>query len=70
MRYASPEYIIEEIRELIDNGVKVIRFNDDLLTSHKKRLREVADLIIKNGFHKKVRFSCWGRANTITTRNS
>ena len=66
VRYASPEYIIEEIRELVENGVKVIRFNDDLLTSNKKRLREVAGLIRENGFHKKVRFSCWGRANTIT----
>jgi radical SAM superfamily enzyme YgiQ (UPF0313 family) len=66
VRYASPGYIIEEIRELVENGVKVIRFNDDLLTFSKDRLKKVANLIIENGFHKKVRFSCWGRANTIT----
>jgi magnesium-protoporphyrin IX monomethyl ester (oxidative) cyclase len=66
VRYASAEYVMEEIQELVDHGVKVIRFNDDNFVAHTKRLAQIAAMIVKKGFHRKVKFSCWGRANNIT----
>lgn len=66
VRYASAEYVIEEIRELVENGVKVIRFADDNLVANKKRLQRIADMVVANGFHKRVKFSCWCRSNSVT----
>jgi anaerobic magnesium-protoporphyrin IX monomethyl ester cyclase len=66
VRYSSPEYVISEIDELIQNGVKVIRFNDDNFIANKQRFLQIADLVIANDFHKKVKFSCWCRANNVT----
>jgi radical SAM superfamily enzyme YgiQ (UPF0313 family) len=66
VRYSSPEYVVEEIRELIENGVKVIRINEDNFIADKKRMMRIADLVVENGFHRAVRFSCWCRANDVT----
>lgn len=66
VRYFSTDYVMEEIRELIDNGVKFIRIYDDLFTGNKKRLFEIVDEIVKNGFQKKVSFWCWVRASNVT----
>ena len=64
-RYSSPEYIIEEIHELIDHGVTTIRFNDDNFIANRKRLRAIADLMAKNGLNKRAKYSCWIRANDV-----
>jgi len=64
--YGSADYVIEEIAELIDNGAKIIRFYDDLLTINKKRLRSIAEMIVDRGFQKKVKFACWVRASTVS----
>lgn len=65
VRYSSPEYVIEEIKELIRNGVKVVRFNDDNFIANKQRFLRIAELIVANGYHEKVKFSCWCRANNV-----
>jgi anaerobic magnesium-protoporphyrin IX monomethyl ester cyclase len=65
-RCASADYVLEEIQELAENGVKVIRFNDENFVENKERLGQIADMIIARGFHKRVKFSCWCRANTVT----
>jgi len=66
VRYASPEYVLDEIGELVEHGVRVIRFNDDTFTANKDRLKQIAGMIAAKGFHRQVKFSCWCRANTIT----
>jgi radical SAM superfamily enzyme YgiQ (UPF0313 family) len=66
VRFASSEYVLEEIGELVDNGVKIIKIFDDLFTSNKKRLKEISESIIAKGYHRKVKFTCWCSANTIT----
>ena len=66
VRWASSEYVIEEIRELIENGVKTISFYDDLFAANKKRLQQIADMAVANGFHRRVNFTCSCRANMIT----
>jgi anaerobic magnesium-protoporphyrin IX monomethyl ester cyclase len=66
VRWASSEYVIDEIHELIEKGVKTISFYDDLFTVNKKRLRQIADMIVASGFHRRVNFTCSCRANDIT----
>lgn len=66
VRYSSPGYVIEEMRELINNGVKVIRFNEDNFISDKNRMKRISQMIVDNGFHRQVKFSCWCRANDVT----
>ena len=65
VRYASPEYVVEEIEELVANSVNIIRFNDDDFTADKTRVSQIANLIIERGLHTKVSFSCWTRASDI-----
>lgn len=64
--YASADYVMEEIAELIGNGVKIIRFYDDLFTINKERLKSIAEMTINNGFHKKAKFVCYVRASTLS----
>ena len=66
IRYMSADRVIAELGELIDNGAKTIRFNDDNLVGNKDRLKEIAEKIVMNGYHRRARFSCWGRSNNIT----
>jgi anaerobic magnesium-protoporphyrin IX monomethyl ester cyclase len=65
VRYASVPYIMEEITELVDHGVKVIRFSDENFVANRPRLRELAREIRACGIHQKVKFSCWCRSNTV-----
>ncbi|MBI5816552.1 MAG: radical SAM protein [Nitrospinae bacterium] len=66
VRYVPVGQVIEEIRELVDHGVEVIHFFDDLFVSNRKRLRQIADEVVANGFHKKASFICYARANVVT----
>ena len=66
VRYASARYVLEEIQELVDHGVRTIRFNDDNLPANGPRLREIAAMVVDRGIHRRARFSCWARANDIT----
>ncbi|MBI5572711.1 MAG: radical SAM protein [Desulfomonile tiedjei] len=65
-RNASAEYLVEEIEDLAAHGCTVIRVNDDLFASHKKRLQKVADLMVAQGLREKVGFGCLARANHVT----
>lgn len=65
VRYSSPEYVLQEIKELVDNGVNIIRFNDENFVTNKERLQCISDLIVENGFHRNVKFSCWCRSNNV-----
>ncbi len=66
VRYASASYVLEEIQELVDHGVRTIRFNDDNLPANASRLREISTMIADRGINRRARFSCWARANDIT----
>ncbi len=65
VRYASVDYILEEIEELVSRGARVIRFADDDFSSNLPRLRELAERIRQKGIDKRVKFSCWCRANQV-----
>lgn len=64
IRYNSPEYVINEIRELVDvYHVKLIHVFDDLFVANKKRLRAIIEGIKKEEINKKVAFGMFGRAD-------
>lgn len=68
IRYFSAPYMIEEIKHLVrDYGVKYITFHDDLFIANVKRLRELHELVMKEGLPKQgIRFSCSSSATRIT----
>ncbi|MCJ7648007.1 MAG: radical SAM protein, partial [Candidatus Lokiarchaeota archaeon] len=66
IRYHTAERVIEEIKELIDHKVQIIRFADENFVGNVERLKKIANLIISNNIHQKVKFSCWCRANDVT----
>ncbi len=66
IRYVSPRYIMEEIELLLEKGVEVIRFSDENFVGNKQRLSEISGLIKSAGIDKRVKFSCWARAQNVT----
>ncbi len=66
VRYAPADYILEELEELISHGAGVVRFADDNFISNLPRLHEISEKVQRRGFHKRLRFSCWCRANNVT----
>jgi len=66
VRFTSPEYVVAEIKELMERGVKIIKIYDDLFTFNKSRLEKVADKIATDALNKRVKFTCWCRASTVT----
>ncbi len=67
VRFFSAEYVVEEIRELVDKyNVKLISFYDDLFIADYKRLNRISSLIRKDSKLKDVCFTCNVRANLVT----
>jgi anaerobic magnesium-protoporphyrin IX monomethyl ester cyclase len=66
VRYATPGYVLEELDELVRNGTSIIRFNDDDFTARPERVLAISEGIIARGHHRRVKFSCWSRANNLT----
>jgi radical SAM superfamily enzyme YgiQ (UPF0313 family) len=66
VRYFSPAYVVEELRQLVhDYHPKVVGFSDDLFAANKERLREIASLIKNENFYGQVKFTCSARANLV-----
>jgi radical SAM superfamily enzyme YgiQ (UPF0313 family) len=61
VRFFSAKYVVNEMKELIDNGVKHISFSDDLFIADKERLREIVRLLPKSN----TTINCACRANLI-----
>ncbi len=68
VRYASPDFVIDEVTELAKNGVRIIKIYDDLFTSNQDRLEQIADRIYASGLYRRIKFACWCRANTVTQK--
>ena len=65
-RYFSAEYVVEEIKEMIEKyAVNMIDFWDDLFIANKKRLEQISRLLKEEGITDKVSFNCQARANLI-----
>jgi radical SAM superfamily enzyme YgiQ (UPF0313 family) len=65
-RFASAQYVADEIKELYYNyGAKLISFYDDLFIANKQRVRELLDILDSDGILGKVSFSCSARSNLV-----
>ncbi len=66
-RYNSPERVIAEMKDLVENfGAKEIVFRDDTFTMKRSWTEEVCKKIIDEGLHEKIRWSCMTRVNLVT----
>lgn len=66
VRTFSAEYVVEEIRELVQKyNVNMISFFDDIFIANKKRLVRIVELLKKQDFFGKVKFTCSCRANMV-----
>lgn len=66
VRHASAHYIIEELEDLAAHGVRVVRFADENFVSNVPRLNEICEKIRQRGLDRRLKFSCWCRANGVT----
>lgn len=66
-RSHSPEYVIEEIKEMVKKyKVDAIMFWDDLFMLDKRRLKKIVELVEKEGLNRKLHFTFETRANLVT----
>jgi len=66
MRMFSAEYVVSEIKELVEKyGVNFITFCDDLMIADVARLETIVSLLQKEKFQGKVKFSVNARASHI-----
>lgn len=66
IRFHSPEYVINQISDLVYNyGATHVQIWDDLFVAKKKRLEEIVSLFEKTDLKNKVKFNCQPRANLI-----
>jgi radical SAM superfamily enzyme YgiQ (UPF0313 family) len=66
VRYHSADYVIKEMEMLINKyKVKHISFMDDLIITHRPRLKEICKKIRKRGWHKKISIGLHARANMV-----
>jgi radical SAM superfamily enzyme YgiQ (UPF0313 family) len=66
VRFFSAEYVVREIEELANKyHVKMISFFDDLFVANKSRLKEIVNLMKREGLDRKVKLTCSCTANRI-----
>jgi radical SAM superfamily enzyme YgiQ (UPF0313 family) len=67
VRFHSPEYVVNEIKEIIEKyKPESIAISDDLFIIDKNRLKKIVELIKKEKINEQVEFGCYGRANLMT----
>jgi len=65
-RVRSPEKVIEEIDVLVNQyGIKNIGIADDNFIVNRKRTEEICDILIKEGYNRRVDWSCALRADGV-----
>ncbi len=62
-RFKSPQKILEEIKYLLNLGIKSIYFFDETLSVDKQRVKTLCQLVMDNGL--KFEWSCNGRVDTL-----
>ena len=66
MRYRSPENVVAEVEQLInDYGVKEVHFWDDVFTCNKKRVQAIRDIFIERKINVKIAFPNGLRADQV-----
>ena len=65
IRFRSAKNVVDEMKMLYNLGIRFILFNDDNLTSNKKRAIEICKLIIEEGLNKEMGWQCRAEVNVI-----
>jgi radical SAM superfamily enzyme YgiQ (UPF0313 family) len=66
MRMFSPEYIISELKDVVNRyHPRYISFKDDLFIANKQRFDKIVEYICKEGLNRKIGFFISCRANLI-----
>lgn len=69
VRFHSPEYVVKEIKFLVEKyHIDGIMFWDDLFIAPEKRLEKLAELIKTEGLDKKLTFFGYARANLMNDK--
>lgn len=69
VRFHSAEYVVKEIKHLIDKyNIDGIMFWDDLFIAPEKRVERLTELIEAEGLNKKLTFFGYARANLINEK--
>ena len=67
VRFFSAEYVVDEIKYLINKyRIKKISFWDDLFVANRTRLKRIIELLKREGILGKVKFGCNVRSNLVT----
>lgn len=67
VRFHSAQYVVNEIKYLVNEyGAIRITFCDDLFIADVNRLRKIVELIKREKFYKKIKFTVSVRANLIS----
>lgn len=67
VRYFGPEYVVDEMQQLIERyDLKRLHIYDDLWIASKSRFFRIAELIKEKGLHKRTAFRCWVTGRTFT----
>jgi radical SAM superfamily enzyme YgiQ (UPF0313 family) len=60
VRYQSAESVVRQISYIVSNfNPSHIHIFDDLMIAKKDRLKTIRDMVVAQGLHRKVDFSCW-----------
>jgi radical SAM superfamily enzyme YgiQ (UPF0313 family) len=65
VRFHSADRIIHEVEILLNYGAREINFEADTITINKKFIYDLCDALVRNGFHKKIRWTCESRVDTV-----
>ena len=66
LRLFTPEYVIGEMKQLVENyRIDEISILDDLFASNKERLRKIVEYIKQEKINEKVNFHCLSRVDVI-----
>ncbi|MBN1477578.1 B12-binding domain-containing radical SAM protein [Candidatus Sumerlaeota bacterium] len=66
VRYFSPEYTVSEVEWLLERyQPEWIYFFDDLFVGHRKRFREICEILRTRGIHRRVKFRTYARVNLV-----
>jgi radical SAM superfamily enzyme YgiQ (UPF0313 family) len=64
VRYRDPQNVVEEIRFLHDKyGFSNVFFSDDTFTLNRKFVTQICEAMIEQGLHRKVKWTCYTRAD-------
>ncbi len=66
IRFHSPEYVIKEIKYLIDKyNIELLVFAEDIFSIDSGRISRICDMIIESGLHKRLKFAANLRVDMV-----